>query len=402
MENFIITNHAIIRRYQRFDFLDKFESDILRKKIELDLSNIKNKKPIGSNVFNYKTKDAVYIVKEKQSELIVITTYKLTDYKNIFDPIILESRIQLDDLEYACISTLLSSEDIIIAKNLGFKKLVFVNDELFLLSKDISHDKIIYTIFKKWTNTDLSNEVKIKNIKQEYFLNSSIQEWERFLDYIGLLEKVKHKFIRELEELPEELKLYKSVLDGNISRFPKGFWIDDDLEVDRENAKQCTIYMFEKVLNWNEYDIYNNLTADTFKENKLNGMLSVVFEDDIFFAIDNAYPGKIKPWLFKKYNYMKYWDKDSNGLEHAKMVIHEWFLPHAAADGYIINNSNLLGFDWEKLLKKYYIKGILSITFKNSLIDFFKEIFGVEFNEGVIEQYELKFSRGAKEVKLYR
>ena len=67
-----------------------------------------------------------------------------------------------------------------------------------------------------------------------------------------------------------------------------------------ETAREATIWLIEEKLKWSDDDIKEKLSANTFKENSLCGMLAILFNDSPYRAIDNAYPGKFKPWEFKR------------------------------------------------------------------------------------------------------
>ena len=74
---------------------------------------------------------------------------------------------------------------------------------------------------------------------------------------------------------------------------PKNFW-------NMETAKEATIWLIEEKLKWSDADIKQNLSLNIFKENSLDGMLFILFNNSPYFAIENAYPGKFKPWEFSK------------------------------------------------------------------------------------------------------
>ena len=70
---------------------------------------------------------------------------------------------------------------------------------------------------------------------------------------------------------------------------PKNFW-------NMETAKEATIWLIEEKLKWSDDDVRRNLSQNTFKENSLRGMLAILFNESPYRAIENAYPGKFKPW----------------------------------------------------------------------------------------------------------
>ena len=104
------------------------------------------------------------------------------------------------------------------------------------------------------------------------------------------------------------VEVYKLVLSGEIKKFPSGFWNSNDAY---SNARDCVKYLIEDILKWNEEDLLKNMYRRVFVKFKLKGMLTVLFDDVTFNAIENAYPGKFKPWQF---NYVPngYWEDELN------------------------------------------------------------------------------------------
>lgn len=117
----------------------------------------------------------------------------------------------------------------------------------------------------------------------------------------------------------DAIEVYKLVLREEIKCFPAGFWSSSEAY---ENARKCTIYLFEEVLGWSEADLLKNMSKKVLVQNKLKGMLTVLFNDVIFNAIDNAYPGKFKPWEF---NFVpnKFWENEDNRREALLWLIDE-------------------------------------------------------------------------------
>ena len=74
-----------------------------------------------------------------------------------------------------------------------------------------------------------------------------------------------------------------------FAKVPKNFW-------NLKTASEATIWLIEEKLKWSDEDVRRNLSQNTFKENSLRGMLDVLFNGSPYFAIENAYPGKFKPW----------------------------------------------------------------------------------------------------------
>ena len=88
-------------------------------------------------------------------------------------------------------------------------------------------------------------------------------------------------------------KYYLEEVLAKGKKFPKGVW---NCNEKYDNAKEVTKTLIEKVLKWSDDDIKNKLSKNTFRKNSLGGMLVILFNDNSYFAIENAYPGKFKPW----------------------------------------------------------------------------------------------------------
>ena len=70
---------------------------------------------------------------------------------------------------------------------------------------------------------------------------------------------------------------------------PKNFW-------NMETAKEATIWLIEEKLKWSDEDVRKKISVSIFKKNLLGGMLTILFNNSPYLAIENAYPGKFKPW----------------------------------------------------------------------------------------------------------
>jgi len=103
------------------------------------------------------------------------------------------------------------------------------------------------------------------------------------------------------------VEVYKLVIEGKLKKFPQCFWVKP--EALKESA-EITVYFIEKILRWSEEDVKEKLTWKTFATNKLKGMLEYVFDGSPFGAMENAYPGKYKPWEFS-YVPINYWNLDT-------------------------------------------------------------------------------------------
>ena len=106
----------------------------------------------------------------------------------------------------------------------------------------------------------------------------------------------------------DSVEIYKLVLQGKqIKRFPCGFWQKPDA---LENAKKCTKFMIECILNLSDNDIKEKLEVKTFQKNKLLGMLYTCYNNSPYYAINLTYPDKFKPWELRRVP-MNYWNEET-------------------------------------------------------------------------------------------
>ena len=77
--------------------------------------------------------------------------------------------------------------------------------------------------------------------------------------------------------------------EWELKTVPKKYWNED-------TAKKATIWLIEEKLHFTDEQIKHNLLVRTFKKYNLENMLYYFFNNDIFLAVDNAYPSKFYPW----------------------------------------------------------------------------------------------------------
>lgn len=398
-----ITTHALIRRYERFNELD-FYPKINKEKLTKDITNDFNNSTRFSftkDISLFKSEQAIYVVIFEENIPKIITTYPLKTMK--YDISILENiriiyKCNLSYEEKAEIEPIIKSEDYLVVKHDGRKKLIWTNGYLLFCSRDIDNEIITYSIYDIWSIDDLKDSDTLSNIHSKYF--DSEAKWNEFLKDVELFEYV-YNPVRK-ESLPSEITVYKQVLSGELSQFPFYYWQEDigsgsEIKI---AAQICTKYMIEEILHWNVYEICNQLNKDIFIENKLGGMLAILFDNNIFEALDNAYPNKYPIGMIKQFNVTNYWKKENEGIKHAKKAL-MWAVEDCKKDGLIINKNVLLGYNWKAILKKYNISKILTTTFKNDYKEFLETIFDVEISDEDYERYLNPLDKRTIGVKAY-
>ena len=128
---------------------------------------------------------------------------------------------------------------------------------------------------------------------------------------------------------------------------PDNYWEDDN------HIKEALKWLFEEKL-----DIFHNniiLTSNTFKDNRLGGLLYCVFFNSPYDALNYIYPGKFKIW--EKCNIPKrYWENE----EHVKEAL-QWLFEEKLN---IFEDDTTIT---TKDFKKYHLSGLLVNRFKGSI-----------------------------------
>ena len=99
-----------------------------------------------------------------------------------------------------------------------------------------------------------------------------------------------------------------------FAKVPNSYWT-------KETAAEATRWLIEEKLKWSEEELLKKLSTKTFTDNKLVGMFASVFNRSPYAAINNAYPGKYKPWQFANVP-KSYWTKET-AAEATRWLIEE-------------------------------------------------------------------------------
>lgn len=105
------------------------------------------------------------------------------------------------------------------------------------------------------------------------------------------------------------VEIYKEVLLGSRKRFPINFWKDDESK-NFSDAAEITRYLIEQVLFWDDDTVKEKMCCKVFFDHSLKGMLWTLFDDSVFAAIENAYPGKFMQWEFT-HTPRNFWNLDT-------------------------------------------------------------------------------------------
>ena len=153
------------------------------------------------------------------------------------------------------------------------------------------------------------------------------------------------------------VEVYKLRLSGAIDKFPTGFF-REDVFINYEACALITRYFIEEVLKYDDKEICRKISFLTFRKYGLGGMISKIFNGSVYAVIENAYPGRFKPWEFK-YTPTNFWDEKTAReaiiwLFEEKLKVDEEDIPKRFS---------------EKLLEKNGLSGMLTRVFNDKVYD---------------------------------
>lgn len=392
----LLTNHALFRWYERIEFFDysKTQDEIIHE-IKHELENsVKTSKKNGDVI--YKTEKITFVTITKDNHIKIITLFP-KEIKFTYDEnAIIKTKMDITKEELKTIESIIASDDYKIFKHMGSKKLIILDDYIVLMRIETYNNKRQYQLYGKWNIQELYDISRYNEFKNYFFDNLSLLDYEELEKQINIREYIyKHEKLKK-DELPEEIVIYKEVLDGTRDMFPHRYWEDDIGGESFIAAKLCVQYLFEDILKWDIVQIYNNFSAELFKKYKLNNMVTKLFQANAYLALDNAYPNTFRPYLFKKYSGLSwYWQLENDGVLHAQEAI-QWLLDESEKDGYKISENNLLSFNWIDLLKKYKLISIFNITFNQNWKEFFNTCFYTNFDEMDVVRYDYQLKNGLR------
>lgn len=169
-----------------------------------------------------------------------------------------------------------------------------------------------------------------------------------------ILKKYGNKFVNDVH-LYSALKLFNGCAFDYIdflypNRFkpwqfkscPNAYW-------NHENAIKATTWLIEECLDWDSQQVKKLMNSKIFYTHKLNGMLSVVYNDSVYLAINDAYPNKYQPWEFSNVP-LNFW-KDKQNVKNAL----QWLIE----DKLLISNDDIPIKLTIELITQYGLSGIL-------------------------------------------
>jgi hypothetical protein len=404
MNKINISTHTLMKYHLLFNKDKPFDEQFLTKEILSDFNNENSYINLTKKYRIYTSDKVKYVCVTHSNSIDIQTVFKLDDNisfdLNIKVRLITSSSIGtkiLNELrEYAFLN------DFIILKHQGIRKIAIV-DKYLMLIKVIENKSKEYSILNIVDLKTINSKKDIEEIKEKILNTISDNEFLLLLNNLGLLDiwhnsEIQQKQQLSIDENLAEIQIFKEVLSGERRSFPPRFWEDELLGTNHEATRTIIKYLFENILHWSKYDIYFESNFSLFKKYKLSGMLSRLYTNNFMKAVLEVYPDML-PWEFKNGTSSWFWSEDNNGKNNL-LKYKKWLLDKMHFDGFIINENNLLQYDWRMLLKRYKVLGMLTVACKDNLQEFFKLMFNKDISIQEIEAYEYKFRSGAGEVKI--
>lgn len=132
-----------------------------------------------------------------------------------------------------------------------------------------------------------------------------------------------------------------------------------------ENRRLAIKWLIEKKLQWSDDDVYTNLVGNIFYENGLSGLLNFYYNSNAWTALNDAYPNKFEPTLFKRNILPKsYWNNRDNRIRSIT----------ALCNRLNIKNKEFIDLLNDDFIKKHNLNGIYNF-YNRDVNELIKDIF---------------------------
>ena len=137
----------------------------------------------------------------------------------------------------------------------------------------------------KWNDEDIKNKLRHKT-----FLENGLN------GMIHMLDNSPYKAINIT--YPNRFKPWE------LKSSPSKTW-------NKETSRKAIKWLIEEKLKWNDEDIKTKLSYKTFKDNKLEGVLNIMYNSSPYEIINDVYPNRFKPWELKR-SPLNTWNKETS------------------------------------------------------------------------------------------
>lgn len=87
------------------------------------------------------------------------------------------------------------------------------------------------------------------------------------------------------------IEVYLSVLNGQLSKVPRGFWTKD-----KSYAPTVLRYIIEEIHGWKREDICSKFNSSFITKHKLSGVFKHIYKSSVYNMLNDAYPDEFFPW----------------------------------------------------------------------------------------------------------
>lgn len=194
-------------------------------------------------------------------------------------------------------------------------------DLIYKFSPIELYEMVLIGTIKRFPPNFWNNEFSLDYAKElgEYVIKKYFKSEQDILNGYG------NKFINKVH-LYSALKLFngsayeyidyifpRRFKPWQFSSCPNAYW-------NNETAIEATKWLIEDKLKWNEHEVKQYLNYDLFCEHKLCGMLTTVYNDSVFEALNAAYPNKYLPWELNNVP-RNFWKAEENVKKAFKWLI---------------------------------------------------------------------------------
>ena len=125
----------------------------------------------------------------------------------------------------------------------------------------------------------------------------------------------------------DDIEIYELLLQGRISNFPSGFWVNRNQEEAREVAIKLLRYLIDDKLKLNKKEVKIIVSKKFMTKHKLH-TASKLFGRSAIKYVMSCYPQEYEPWQFKNdkvpQSYWKNQDNRVNALKYLFQVDLKW------------------------------------------------------------------------------
>lgn len=157
----------------------------------------------------------------------------------------------------------------------------------------------------------------------------------------------------------------------------------------KQRGKEAICWLIEEKLRWSDKQVCDNLTLEIFKNNGLSGMMSMLYNDSPYLAIESAYPGKYKPWELPQ-GYIGIWEKEERKVEAIRWLIEEklkW------------NHEKVCLYFSNKVIKENKLDGLATVHYLSCPYEMLEAAYPGEYKPWQLQKTRNKFWKSDENIE---